>query len=674
MAKGLWARAARPYGCEWLQVEAPAAAPAGGTAAVRVRVANRGLRVWRSAQASGRPVDLVVRVDGAVQAMVRAPHDVAPGQAADFSFAVRLPGGAGPPSCRVELGLVEQNVAWFAQHGVAPRVLDIRVERYGVEWLGHNLPGAWPARAAYEAYVHARNTGGRAWRAAAVGGEQPVDLALFVDGALHALVRVPHDVAAGEDVLLAFPLALPEGGGGGRQLRLTFVEQDVAWFDQGGAECLTAAVRVGPPAVGPLQEAMAASMETNRAFWLPAEHVMRSRTGRAYPSFVKAARGCRIQDVEGNEWIDMVMSGGSAILGYANAEITEAIAEALGSSAVITLPHVLEIEVSRMLSEMIPSAELVLFGKHGSDACTAAVRIARLHTGRRKVLFSGYHGWHDWFAEGLQPALRAAGEPASLFRFFLNDLEAFERLVEAHRGEVAAVMLEPAAQAESVDGPIRDVGPAFLRGLAEVCRREGIVLIFDEIITGFRYRQGSVQKAHGVVPDMTCLGKALSAGMPLSALVGKREIMAGALPRACYYPTFRGEVYSLAAAKAALRIHARDDPPAQIERFGKRLADGVNAISREVGVAGKMVGTAFRMIYCFDEPNYLRRRLKRTLLQQELLQRGVLTFVGYMLPSAAHGEAEMDQVLGAFRGALEQVEMAAAARSFAPFMEIPLMG
>src|SRR5262249_50713858 len=117
------------------------------------------------------------------------------------------------------------------------------------------------------------------------------------------------------------------------------------------------------------------------------------------------------------------------------------------------------------------------------DVCTAAVRVARLHTGRRKVLFSGYHGWHDWYAEALAPELADPSAPPGLFRFRLNDLDGFCRLVQQHDGQVAAVLLEPAAQVEGVDGPVREADPAFLANVAAVCRERGIVLIFDEILT-----------------------------------------------------------------------------------------------------------------------------------------------------------------------------------------------
>jgi glutamate-1-semialdehyde aminotransferase len=332
----------------------------------------------------------------------------------------------------------------------------------------------------------------------------------------------------------------------------------------------------------------------------------------------------------------------------------------------------LEITVTQMLCAMIPCAEMVLFGKHGSDMCTAAIRTARLHTGRRIVLYSGYHGWHDWFAETLQPQLKDPTAASTLFRFTLNDAASFDALVEAHRGQIAAVILEPAAQAVTLDGPTLDADPVFLRHVAEVCQEQGSVLIFDEIVTGFRYPQGSVQRATGVIPDLACFGKALSGGMPLAALVGRRRVMQSSL-QAAYLPTFRGEVYSLAAAVAALRIHQREDVPAKVQTIGIALKDAINQLSRDLNVRGEMIGVPFRMIYRFDEPDMQQRVLMRTLLQQELLQRGILTYKGFMLPSLAHGAADLDQTIEAFRGALTQAQEVAASGTFVRHLEIPLI-
>ena len=667
-----------PYGCTWTSLELPAIWPANEVASFSLSVANTGTRTWRVRGETENPVDLAIFLNGELRTTIPLPRPLSTGETAEFQFSVPAPDDHAIRKVRAVL--LEQNLAWFDQYGVRPWIHQIpataetALAGYAVDWVDDNLPERWPVGAAFQVYLQIRNAGSRTWWADPDGGA-PVQVAVFLDGKMQQLVSLKRHLLTGDEELLTFRLTFPgPPEGQAWNIRFALVEQNIAWFDDQGASDLVRSVIATPAQTGPAADAMAISIATNWAFWLPAECIMQSRTGRAYPSIMKEAQGCRVRDLDGNEWIDMVMAGGSAMLGYADPRIQEAIAAEMHSSAIMTLPHVLELEVSRLLQETIPSAEMVLFGKHGSDACTLAIRLARLHTGRRKILYSGYHGWHDWFANQLQPDLRGPGEDLEVLRFPLNDLAAFEKLFAAHAQETAAVMVEPAAQAVSIDGPVQDVEVEFLRSIAQRCRQSGSVLIFDEIITGFRYALGGVQQATGVIPDLTCLGKALAAGMPLSALVGKREVIAPNLSKASYFPTFRGEIYSLAAARKAIEIYRSEDIPGYLAKQGSRLIEGVNRVSRELGVSGAMKGLPIRMIYCFDEADPVRRRALRTLLQQELLQRGVLTFMGFMLPSFAHTDAELDLVIAAFQGALKTVQDVASTGRFAKHLEIPPVG
>jgi glutamate-1-semialdehyde aminotransferase len=490
-----------------------------------------------------------------------------------------------------------------------------------------------------------------------------------VNGRLVHLIGTPNDVAPGGEVTFIFPFTFPKPPGPW-EVELNLVEQNVAWFADHGVEPLTIVTQEDAGPREGLSQALQDARRLSGAIYSPTGDIARGRNGRAYPTVARRAEGCRVHDADGNQWIDYVMGWGSALLGYGNAQIRRAIAEELGGAAVLALPHELEVTVARMLSEMIPSAEMTVFGKNGSDVCTAGIRIAKLHTGRGKVLFSGYHGWQDPFASLSEPRLAPRSTGPDAYRFAPNDLGMFSRLIQEHGSDVAAVIIEPAAQVEGVDGPVRAADATFLAEVADLCRKCGAVLIFDEILTGFRHAGGSVQAATGVTPDLTCLGKALSAGMPLSALVGRRDLIQGNLRRAFYHPTYKGDVYSLAAARAALSVYQRDDVPAQIHSFGTRLMEGVNGISRELGLDGKLIGLPFRMAYAFREPEPTRRMLMRTLLHQELLGRGILTFRGFMLPSLAHGDAELTQTLEAFRAALRLVREAADADDFERHLEI----
>ena len=543
---------------------------------------------------------------------------------------------------------------------------------YAVEWLGHNLPPRWAQGSMQALNVRVRNAGSRTWRAAAPDG-RCVDLVVRINGDVHLMTRVPHDVPPDGDVMFQFPLLVPFvlfRRASETAVTFNLVEQNVAWFHDHGVESLVVAVETGPAEDDLAGESLQMGGLVCNGFYLPSGGVSRGRDGTLYPLFARHASGCRVRDLAGNEWIDYVMGWGSALLGYARPEVSDAIRAELSSGALLGLPHVLELEVAQLLCETIPCCETTLFGKNGSDVCTAAVRIARAYTGRPKVLFSGYSGWQEPFAPVFEPSLAPPECPPTAFRFGYGDLARVKALLAEHAGQVAAVILEPAAQVEGVDGPVRDADAGFLRALRELCREAGALLVFDEIMTGFRYPGYSVQKATGVVPDLACFGKALAASMPLSVLVGRREKMKS-VARAFYHPTFKGEAYSFAAAAAALRIYQAEDIPARVGAFGRRLMDAVNDASRRAGADGAMVGLPFRMVYRFSEPDERRRTLLRTLLHQELLKRGVLSFRGFFLPSAAHGDEELGRTAAAFDAALRRVVEVDARDCFEQVLEIP---
>jgi glutamate-1-semialdehyde aminotransferase len=369
------------------------------------------------------------------------------------------------------------------------------------------------------------------------------------------------------------------------------------------------------------------------------------------------------------------MGFGCAVLGYAHERVQRAVSEALESGGTLSLPHHLEMDVVRLLCELIPCSEAVLFGKNGSDVCTAAIRLARTYTGRSLILVCGYHGWQDWYIE--TKGFRYTGIPERLRSFVIhfpfNDRIAFRRLMRKYRGKVAAVMLEPAGPIKhDLTGPVSDADPDFLREVAELTRHEGALLIFDEIFTGFRYPGGSVQKATGVVPDLACFGKALSAGMPLSALVGRRDIFFSARSSMGYGPTYRGEVYSLAAAKEALTIYKEEDVPGRIWSHGERLKEGVNHICQRFAVPAEMVGPPFRMLLIFREASEYRRSLMRALVHQALLHEGILNYHGvFIVPSYAHDDEALATTLRAFEQVLRLLVDVDSNDTFALRLEIP---
>jgi glutamate-1-semialdehyde aminotransferase len=205
-----------------------------------------------------------------------------------------------------------------------------------------------------------------------------------------------------------------------------------------------------------------------------------------------------------------------------------------------------------------------------------------------------------------------------------------------------------------------------------MARKAGALLIFDELITGYRYPGGSVQKARGVTPDLACLGKAIASGMPLSALVGKADLLQRGLPNVHYGPTFKAESYSFVAAKASIEVCRREPVARYVWTYGERLREGIRRLCSETGVAAEIKGLPFRMSFHFRETDPERLLKKRTLFQQELLRAGVSTYNGVMLPSYAHDDVALEQTLDRTGKALEVVAMADRTEDWDRYLEIPL--
>jgi glutamate-1-semialdehyde aminotransferase len=378
--------------------------------------------------------------------------------------------------------------------------------------------------------------------------------------------------------------------------------------------------------------------------------------------------------VDGREYVDYVMGWGCSLLGYAEPRVQAAVRDALSSAPLTTLTHPFEIDVAEALCAAIPSAQMVAFGKHGSDACTLAARLARSYTGRRVILYSGYHGWQDFWAE--QAGFARSGIPERpqplIHGFRFNDETSFRALYDRHRADLAAVMLEPSGAAPEPFAAPLDAEPRFLGMLAEAARDAGALLVFDEVLTGFRSRGGSVQRSTGVVPDLTCLGKALAAGYPLSAVVGRADVMQAAMGRTHYGPTFRGEVYSLAAARAALGIYATEPVAERVLAHGELLRLAIDGACARAGVQAFCAGPAFRMVVHFRDEGPLRQRLLRALFHQEMLKAGVLTYTGFVLPCDGHDAAALEVVASGAERAFAVIGDALRRGQLEAALEIPL--
>ena len=363
------------------------------------------------------------------------------------------------------------------------------------------------------------------------------------------------------------------------------------------------------------------------------------------PVFLERGSGSHVWDVDGNEYIDTIAALGAVILGYGDPEVDRAAHAQLGDGVVFSLPHPLEVEVAELLVDVIPCAEMVRFGKNGSDATAGAVRAARAFTGRDHVACCGYHGWQDWF---IGTTTRSAGVPRAVAElahpFGYNDLPSLERVFAEHPGDVAAVILEPVGVLEPAAG--------FLAGVRELASREGAVLVFDEVITGFRLALGGGQELFGVVPDLACVGKALGNGFPISAIVGRREIMS-VFDEIFFSFTYGGDTVALAVAKATIERLRDGTAIEHLWRQGGRLRDGYNEIARSAGLEQHTDchGLAPRTVMSFRDADGAESLVLKSLFQQEVLRRGVLS-AGYHNVMLAHSDQDVEHLLDAYGAAV----------------------
>jgi glutamate-1-semialdehyde aminotransferase/spore coat polysaccharide biosynthesis protein SpsF (cytidylyltransferase family) len=359
------------------------------------------------------------------------------------------------------------------------------------------------------------------------------------------------------------------------------------------------------------------------------------------PVFLQRGKGCRVWDVDGNEYIDYVQGLLPNILGYAHEETNLAATQQLARGHSFSLPHPLEIELAERLVRLIPCAEMVRFGKNGSDATSGAVRAARAFTGRDRIACCGYHGWQDWY---IGSTTRHAGVPQAVreltHSFRYNNLGSLQTLFEEYPGQFAAVIMEPMNFTEPQ--------PGFLEGVKGLAHANGALLIFDEICSGFHLGIGGAQKLFGVPPDMACFGKAMGNGFPISCIVGRADVMK-IFEDIFYSFTFAGEVASMAAAMKVLDILEDGHVLGNMDACGRRLEDGIHALAKAAGFEGR--------IYCSGRPTWSLMKFMnadgtdsavlKNLFQQEAVKRGILFLATHNL-TAAHNAESIHQTLEAY--------------------------
>jgi glutamate-1-semialdehyde aminotransferase len=357
------------------------------------------------------------------------------------------------------------------------------------------------------------------------------------------------------------------------------------------------------------------------------------------PVYVRRGQGARCWDIDGNEFIDYTLSLGPVILGYAHPAVNAAVARLMEDGVCFTFNHPIQNDLARTLVRLMPCAEMATFFKTGSDATTAALRIARAYTQRQKVARAGYHGWHDWAvpdSPGAPAVLRAC-----TLRFDANDPSTLEALLRAEPGAFAAVIVAP--EEITADHATR------LSEIGLLARENGAVFIIDEVKTGFRLALGGAQERFGVVPDLSTVSKAMANGFPIAAVVGRREVMeVGA--EVWVSSTFNGEILSMAASLATLGELEKAGALEHIWAMGERLLAGLDEIITRHGVAAEAVGVPLPPMpfLRFTDPDEERRERQKRAFYTTVIQRGILLHPNHLwFISLSHGPAEIDRTLAA---------------------------
>jgi len=375
----------------------------------------------------------------------------------------------------------------------------------------------------------------------------------------------------------------------------------------------------------------------------------------AYPIYVDRGSGSHVWDIDGNEYIDYILGLGPITLGYCYPAINEAVRGQLKRGVIFGLLHPLEVETAEVIRGVVPCAEMVRFFKTGVEAISAAVRVARAFTGRDKIATYGYHGWHDTWA-CMSPPPAGDGIPKALksyvYPFRYNDLgspESLRSLLEAHPGEFACIVMEPVSYWEKpMEGYLQEV-----RKLAD---EHGALLVFDEIVTGFRLALGGAQELFQVIPDLAVVGKGVASGMPLSALLGRRKYMEK-MKDLLISITHGGETLSLAAAVAAIKEYKEKKVQSYLWRQGGRLMEEMNRLASEIGVPMEWGGYAPIPMYRFNVKGSMLADNLMTLWLQENAKRGVLYRRGgpaYICFS--HSDEDIDKTIEVGREVMRIIE------------------
>lgn len=337
-----------------------------------------------------------------------------------------------------------------------------------------------------------------------------------------------------------------------------------------------------------------------------------------YPIFLDTGKGCRLTDVDGNEFIDFLCGYGPIILGYREEEVDDAVCKQIKDKGFcFTLTQKFQNALAKKLTQLVPSSEMSIFMKTGSDATTASIRIARAHTGKIKVMRCGYHGWHDWCVE------MKGGIPSKfyedVYEFQYNRLDQLEELMATHGDETAAIIMTPFGHPNHQK--MLKPAPGFLEGARDLADQYGAVLVYDEIRTAFRLRMGGAQELYGVTPDLTVLGKAIANGYPISVVTGKKDIMMVADSKLFISSTFFPNSEGFVAALKTIEILERDKVLENIWEKGERFMKKIQALLDKYDVGATLSGVAPMFYITFEKDETGAYKEKRKDFYTQLIRK-----------------------------------------------------
>ena len=384
------------------------------------------------------------------------------------------------------------------------------------------------------------------------------------------------------------------------------------------------------------------------------------------PLFATGAKGAKVWDIDGNAYVDLVNSLAAITAGYKNRKVDRAVYKQLKKGVIYSLPGSLEFEVAEKICELVPSAEMVRFAKNGTDATSAAIRLARAVTGKKHIAICGYHGWQDWF---IGTTSRNKGVPKEVsdlsHTFQYNNINSLEEIFSKFPGQIAAVILEPMTK----DFPKND----FLKRVQNLTKQNNSVLVFDETITGFRFAEGGAQELFNVVPDLTTLGKGIANGYPLSAIVGNREIMSE-MKEIFFSGTFGGELLSLAAANVMLDMHLNRKIVPKLIQIGDELNNKVTALIEQHNLSNvlNIQGHSSWKILSWSGTDRYSIDQIRTLFLQEMLPKGVL-IIGSHNISTAMTSRNIAKVVDAYDKSLQVIAKGLREERLEKLLRTPLV-